>query len=77
MIKRRNADLFEVLTGEIRQDGKIDVILGKALRVLSETEFLKPVRGLLHRGRLTQLGYPAELLDRVMGSLTDNEALNS
>ena len=29
---------------------KIDVVLGKALRVLPETELLKPVSDLLHRG---------------------------
>jgi hypothetical protein len=33
----------------MRQDGEIDVILGKALSVLPETELLKPVRNLLHR----------------------------
>jgi hypothetical protein len=46
--ERCNANLFEVLIGEIRQDDKADVVLGKALRVLSETELLKPVRELLH-----------------------------
>jgi hypothetical protein len=34
MTKRRNADLFEVLIGQIGQDDKIDVILSKALSVL-------------------------------------------
>ena len=63
MTKRRNADLFEVLIGEIRQDDKIDVILGKALRVLPETEFFKPVRSLLHRGHLT----PARVRNRASG----------
>jgi hypothetical protein len=29
MAKRRNANLFEVLIGQIRQDGKIDVIFNK------------------------------------------------
>jgi hypothetical protein len=46
----RHPDLFKVLIGEIGQDGKADVVLGKALRVLSETELLKPLRNLLHRG---------------------------
>jgi hypothetical protein len=50
MTERRNANLFEVLIGQIRQDDKTNVILGKALSVLSETELLKPVRNLLHRG---------------------------
>jgi hypothetical protein len=51
MAKRRNADLFEVLICQISKDGKIDVVLGKALSVLPETELLEPVRNLLHRGR--------------------------
>jgi hypothetical protein len=38
-----------VLIREIGQNSKTDVILGKALRVLPETELLKPVRHLLHR----------------------------
>ena len=50
MTKRRNADLFEVLIGQIRQDDKIDVILGKALRVLTETELFEPIRNLLPNG---------------------------
>jgi hypothetical protein len=32
----------------MRQDTKIDIILGKALRVLPETQLLKPVSDLLH-----------------------------
>ena len=50
MTERRNANLFEVLIGQIRQDDKANVVLGKALRVLPETELLKPVSDLLHRG---------------------------
>ena len=49
MTERCDANLFEVLIGEIRQDDKTNVILGKALRVLSETELLKPAGDLLHR----------------------------
>src|SRR5215831_13793666 len=52
MTERRDADFFEVLIGQIRQDDKGNVVLGKALRVLPETEFLKPVCNLLHRGPL-------------------------
>jgi hypothetical protein len=40
---QRHPDLFEVLIGQIGQDGKADVVLGKSLRVLPETELLKPV----------------------------------
>ena len=50
MSERRNTNLFEVLVGQIGQDDKADVVLGKALRVLPETELLKPDRDLLHRG---------------------------
>jgi hypothetical protein len=38
------------LVCQIRQDGKIDIILSKALSVLRETERFEPVRNLLHRG---------------------------
>jgi hypothetical protein len=41
---------FEILVGQIRQDNKADIVLGKALRVLPETELLKPINDLLHRG---------------------------
>ena len=39
-----------MLIRKIGQNGKTDVILGKALRVLPKTNFLKPLRNLLHRG---------------------------
>jgi len=44
MTERRNANLFEVLIGQIRQDEKANIVLGKPLRVLSETELVEPVR---------------------------------
>jgi hypothetical protein len=50
MPERSNANLFEVLIGQIRQDDKANVVLGEALRVLPETELLKPNSHLLHRG---------------------------
>jgi hypothetical protein len=50
MTKRGDPKFFQVLVCQMRQDTKIDVILGKALRVLPETELLKPVSDLLHRG---------------------------
>jgi hypothetical protein len=40
----------------MRQYAKIDVVLGKALGVLSETELLQPVSDLLHRGRAPFVG---------------------
>src|ERR1700730_18008831 len=58
MTERRDANLFKVLIAQIRQNIKGNVILGKALRVLPETKLLKPVRNLLHRGRLRIQRYP-------------------
>jgi hypothetical protein len=37
------------LVGQIRQDGKANVILGKRFRVLHKAKAPKPVRNLLHR----------------------------
>jgi hypothetical protein len=46
-----------MLIGQIRQDGKADVVLGKPLRVLPEPELFEPVRNLLHlRQRLRLSG---------------------
>jgi hypothetical protein len=47
----RHPDFFQILIREVGQNRKADVILGKALSVLPETELLKPVRNLLHHGR--------------------------
>jgi hypothetical protein len=49
-------DLFEVLIGQIGQDGKTDVVLGKTLRVLSKTELLKPISDLLHHAAPRDVG---------------------
>jgi len=38
----RDTDFFEVMVGQIAQNAWINVVVGKALRVLPETEFLKP-----------------------------------
>ena len=51
MTERGNTSLFEVLIGQIRQNDKADVVLGKPLRVLPEAELLQPVGDLLHRGQ--------------------------
>ena len=45
-----NAEFFEVLVCQVGQNGSIDIVLGKALRVLPETELFEPVRNLLHHG---------------------------
>ena len=38
---QRNADLFKVSVSQVRQYREVDVVLGKALRVLPETELLQ------------------------------------
>jgi hypothetical protein len=38
----RHPDFFQILIREVGQNRKADVILGKALSVLPETELLKP-----------------------------------
>ncbi len=57
MTQRGHPEFFQVLVRQIGQDGKIDVVLAKALGVLAETELLEPLRNLLHSGphrRLTR-----------------------
>jgi hypothetical protein len=43
----RYADVLEVLIAQMAEYGNIDLILGKALGVLPETELFEPVRNLL------------------------------
>src|SRR5262245_30938152 len=62
MTERRDADFFEVLIGQIGQNDKGNVVLGKALSVLPETELLKPIRNLLHRRPPTD--FTLSVLDR-------------
>jgi hypothetical protein len=37
--KRFNADLFQVLVGQVAQDREINVVLGKTLCILEHAEF--------------------------------------
>jgi hypothetical protein len=46
----QDADLLKVMIGQIAEHREINSVLSKALRVLPETELLKPIRDLLHRG---------------------------
>ena len=46
----RDAELLEVLIGQVAKNRDINVALGKALRVLGHAELFEPVRNLLHRG---------------------------
>jgi hypothetical protein len=47
-MSERYAKPIKVLIGQFVENVNVDVVLGKALRVLSETELLKPVSDLLH-----------------------------
>ena len=44
----RDTDFFEVMVGQIAQNAWINVVLGKALRVLPQAKCVEPVRNLLH-----------------------------
>src|SRR5262249_9043559 len=45
---KRQPNFFQGLVCKIGQDGKANVILGKALRVLPEAEYVEPARNRLH-----------------------------
>jgi hypothetical protein len=45
-----HAKPIKVLVRQLAENFDIDVVLSKSLSVLPETELLKPVRNLLHRG---------------------------
>jgi hypothetical protein len=52
MTKRGDADLFQILIGQVTEDREIDIVLSKALRVLGHAEIFKPIRNFLHCGAL-------------------------
>ena len=49
MAQGRDANLFQVLIGQIRQDREIDIVINKVLGILGHAELFEPVRDLLHR----------------------------
>jgi len=51
------------------ENGNVNLVLGKALSVLSETELLKPVRNLLHRR--PSADKTLSVLDRYVGKFTN------
>jgi hypothetical protein len=59
MPERRDTNLFEILIGQVTQNLEVNIILGKALSVLPETELFEPVRNLLHRWPLRIWRYPS------------------
>ncbi len=66
MTKRGDPEFLEVLVRQIRQDAKANIVLGKALGVLPETNLVKPVRNLLHALHRRCV---TELLDRPDGEI--------
>ena len=44
----RDAELFEVLIGQMTEDGSVDVVFTKTQGVLGHAELLEPIRNLLH-----------------------------
>ena len=52
----QDADVLEVLIGQMAEYRDIDSVLGKALRILRHAELFEPVRNLLHAApRLRQI----------------------
>jgi hypothetical protein len=43
-ITKDNAEVFQVLIGQVRKDGEINAVFGKTPRILRHAEFLKPIR---------------------------------
>ena len=58
----RERQFFQDLDRSDAENGKINIVLGKALSVLPETELFEPVRNLLHRRPSTDL--TLSVLDR-------------
>ena len=68
MPERRDTNLFEILIGQVTQNLEVNIILGKALSVLPETELFEPVRNLLHR----RSDLAPSVLDRHFGEFTNS-----
>jgi hypothetical protein len=49
-VPQRDAKLLEVLIGQMAENRRINIVFGKALRVLGHVKFFEPVRNLLHGG---------------------------
>ncbi len=59
----RDPHVLQILIGQMGEFGYVNLILGKTLGVLPETELFEPVRNLLHRGHQADFSSLA-LLDR-------------
>ena len=64
MTKGRYPEFFQVLVCQIGQNGKTNVVLGKALCVLRETKLPKPVRNLLHTA--PRVGFVGSAIGRIV-----------
>jgi hypothetical protein len=62
-VAERDTEVFEVLLGQIGEDGNIDPVLDKALGVLGHAESFEPVRHLFHRDRQPAHRGQTELFD--------------
>ena len=47
-MSKRNADILQILVGQMGQYGDVNFIFGKTLRVLPETKSRKPVGNIRH-----------------------------
>ena len=68
---KRDTKLFEVLIGQIAKDGGVDIVRGKALRVLGHAERFEPVHNGLHRGPPTELSCQTVRMDQGDEKLCD------
>jgi Histidine kinase-, DNA gyrase B-, and HSP90-like ATPase len=62
-VPKQNAEVLEVLVGQVGEYRDIDSILGEALRVLRHAELVEPVRNLLHCGALSRAPCDAPVRD--------------
>src|SRR5215472_269226 len=49
-VPKSDAEIFEMLLGQIGKNENIDLVFGKTISVLGHAELFEPVRNLLHRG---------------------------
>src|SRR5215469_14671657 len=52
-VPKRDAEIFEMLLGQVGKNGNIDLVFGKALSVLGHAEIFEPLLNLLHGSHQT------------------------
>jgi hypothetical protein len=57
-MSEQDTDILQVLVSQMRECRGFNPVIGKALCLLPETELLKPVSDLLHRGSAPEPGLP-------------------